>query len=344
MKMPGLSSLLRRARSTQSHTLPSAIASWALVFAAAVLPSKAHGASLYTEDFDDGNAATRWTTVTSGPVTSSNFAFDYTSELDFAGNPIGVPQAGQTTHTGLRLAANTGSAPGTGTIAGINAYANGLNLTTSAVMTFDMYAHFNDTGFGSTNYGTYGFYHSTTTGTFNSLGPVATSGYWFTDASDNGTSTAMRALEGGTQDNTAARYLDSSQNPGAVTSTTYQALFPDLDGAGGFSLAGYVLNRWVNVRLTRDMSTGLVTWEMKKPGDANYTQIYSVTDATQTQNSGTITLGMTDPFASLSGPNTYFLYDNVLVSELVPEPASSAMLGIALGSLLAGRRRRRFGR
>jgi hypothetical protein len=209
-------------------------------------------------------------------------------------------------------------------------------------MTFDMYAHFNDTGFGSTNYATFGFYHSTTNGTFNSLGPAATSGYWFTASSDNGTTSAMRGLEAGTQDNTASRYLDGSQNPGAAGSTTYKTLFPDQDGAGGFSIAGYTLNRWVNVRLTRDMTTGLVTWEMKNPGDVGYTTIYSVTDATQTQNTGTVTLGMTDPFASLSGPNTYFLYDNVVVSQL-PEPASSAVLGLAAGSLLAVRRRRRAG-
>lgn len=338
MKLNGQFFSLRAARYSRSHRVSFAIASAAFLVTVAVLHSQAISATLYTENFDDGNGATRWTTVSSGPVTSADFAYDYSSTLDFAGNPIGVPQAGQTTHTGLKLAANTGTTPGTGTIAGINAYANGLNLTTSVVMTFDMYAHFTDTGFGSTNYGTYGFYHSTQTGTFNSLGPVATSGYWFTNSSDNGTSTAMRALEVGTQDNTAARYLNSSQNPGAAGSVTYQSLFPDQDGAGGFSLAGYVLNRWVNVRLTRNMATGLVTWEMKNPSDASYTQIYSVTDATQTENSGTITLGMTDPFASLSGPNTFFLYDNVVVSE-IPEPASFVLLGVAMAAFLSVRRR-----
>ena len=341
MKMFDQSFLLRGARKAQNRPRPFAIASLVLFVAVALLHSQAQSAIIYSEDFDDGNASTRWTTVTAGTVTSSDYAFDYTTTLDFAGNPIGVPQTGQTTHTGLKLAANTGAAPGTGSIAGINSYANGLNLTTSAVMTFDMYAHFNDTGFGSTTYGTYGFYHSTQTGTFNSIsptGPVANSGYWFTNSSDNGTTTAMRALEAGTQDNTAARYLDSTQNPAAAGAVTYKALFPDQDGAAGFSIAGFILNRWVNVRLTRDMTTGLVKWEMKNPSDAGYTQIYSVTDATQTQNSGTITLGMTDPFASLSGPQTYFLYDNVVVSE-VPEPASLALLGIVMAALLTVRRR-----
>ncbi|MCC7476409.1 MAG: hypothetical protein IT425_13525 [Pirellulales bacterium] len=300
---------------------------WAVSTAAVAAP-------IFSEDFDDGNAATRWTTVSSNANTLANYAFDYSGVLDFNSNPIGVPQTGQTTHTGLKLAANLSGGTPAG-VAGINAYANGLNLTGSVVMTFDMYAYFNDTA-GSTIYGTYGFYHSTQTGTWNSLGSPATSGYWFTNSSDNGTSVAMRGLEVGTQDNTASRYLDGTQNPGSAAGVTYKALFPDLDGAGAKSMAGYVLNRWVNVRISRDMLTGDVKWEMKNPGDASYTQVYKVTDATQTQNSGTITLGMTDPFSSASGPNTYFIYDNVMV---IPEPSSLVLCFVGLASLLATRKR-----
>lgn len=302
-----------------------------------VCSAAANAGVVFHENFDDGNGATRWTTVASSAdplATSADYAFDYSGVLDFNGNPIGVPQSGQTTHTGLKLAANIN--PAAAGIAGINAYANGLDLTQSAVMTFDMYAYFADAG-GSTIYGTYGFYHSTQTGTWNSLGPTADSGYWFTNSSDNGTSSAMRGLEAAVQDNTASRYLDGTQNPGSAAGVTYQAMFPDLDGAGGNSIGGYVLNRWVNVRLTRDMATGEVKWEMKNPGDAAYTQIYSVIDATQTQNSGTITLGMTDPFASLSGPNTYYLYDNVVVTA-IPEPASLSLIGLSIVVLSVGRR------
>jgi hypothetical protein len=290
--------------------------------------------TLFNEDFDDGNAASRWTTVQKSADAGSNFAFDYTSvNSPIDSNPIGVPRPGQTTHTGLQLWANR-----TASVAnGINAYANSLNLTQSVQLDFDMYARFADTA-GSTIYGFGGAYHSTQDGTWNSINPAATSGYWFSTSSDNGTSRVYRAYEAGTEDQTAARYLSSTQGNGGAG---YQTLFPDQDAAGANSVAGTILNRWVNVRMTRDMGTGLVTWYMKNPNDANYTQIYSVTDATQTQNSGTVTVGMADPFnTSLSGLNTYFIFDNVSVVDL-PEPASLAVFALPAFLALAGRRRSR---
>jgi hypothetical protein len=288
-------------------------------------------APIFSENFDDGNAASRWTTVSTSADTGAVYNFDYSSVVDYNGASIGVPQAGQTSHTGLQMWANRSNAA----VAGVNAFANNLNLTGSVQMTFDMYAHFTDAG-GSTIYGTYGFYHTTTDGTWNSLGTPATSGYWFTTSSDNGTSTAYRALKAGSNLGTAANYLGGSQN-GATAG--YQALFPDQDDAGSNSVAGFILNRWVNVRMTRNTDTGEIKLEMKNPADGAYTQIYDFIDTAQTTPGGTITLGMTDPFSSLSGPGTYYLFDNVAVTAL-PEPASLSLIGAA-GLLLAQRRRRR---
>src|SRR5262249_25858621 len=127
MKIFGQFYFLSAARKGEIRGLDFVLVSLVFVFAGTLLLPEAHSATLYSEDFDDGNASTRWTTITSGVGTSSNFAFDYSAVTDFNGNLIGVPQAGQTTHTGLKLAANVSGTPGNGAVAGINAYANSLN-------------------------------------------------------------------------------------------------------------------------------------------------------------------------------------------------------------------------
>jgi hypothetical protein len=293
-------------------------------------------AATYNENFDDGAAAGRFTTVVSDPGRSdyvNDYAFDYSSL------GIGVPQAGQVTTKGLKLAANqTGNPTGTGAIAGVNAYVNGLSLTGSAVMTFDVYDYSGATG-SSTIYSTYGFYHSTQTGTFNSLGAAvapatatATSGYWFTTVPDTGSSNNYRALKVAATEGTVANYPAGSV---AASNAYYQTLFP---ANNANQLAGYIHNRWVNVRLTRDADTGLLKEEMKNPTDATWTTIFSINDLTNPQTSGTVTLGMTDPFASLSDVNQFYIYDNLVVTYAVPEPATLTA-ALAVGGLVMRRRR-----
>lgn len=292
-------------------------------------------ASTYTDNFDDHAAASRFTTVVSDP-THTDYVTNY--DFDYSSLGIGVPQAGQVSTTGLKLAANTTGTPtGTGAIAGVNAYVNGLNLTGSTVMTFDVYDYSGATG-ASTIYSTYGFYHSTQTGTFNSVGvatapatPTATSGYWFTTVPDTGSSNNYRALKAGATEGTVANFPGTANGSNAY----YQTLFPANNAS---QLAGYIHNRWVNVRLTHDVVTGLIKEEMKNPGDANWTTIFSINDLTTPQVGGTVTLGMTDPFASLSDVNQYYIYDNLVVTDLVPEPATLSV-AMAAGGLLLRRRR-----
>jgi len=207
-------------------------------------------------------------------------------------------------------------------------------------MEFDIYAHWTVAA-TSTNYAVYGFYHSTQTGTWNSISNgttilPASSGYWFTTSGDGGTTTDYRAHEAGANIGTAANYYGGTQDSAVTTnSPNWQTLFPDLDGAGARSVAGTIANRWVTIRITRD--GGSILWEMKNSGDANFVTAFSFTDATETNPDGTITVGMTDPFTSLSPADTFFIYDNISVTP-VPEPTSLALLG--LGGLALLRRRR----
>lgn len=290
-------------------------------------------AASYTENFDDGNAASRFDTVLQNSART-----DYTADyaFNYASLGIGLPQAGQTTTTGLKLAVNQTDAA----ITGIQSYVKGLNLTGGAVMTFDMYDYFGTGTGASTIYSTYGFYHTTETGLFNSSSAgittapatsLATSGYWFSTVPDSGSSSNYRALKVASNEGTAANYLSGSQ---AGTAAGYQTLFP---ANNANELAGYIRNRWVNVRITRDPDTGLIKEEMKNPEDADYTTIFSITDNTTPQTGGTVTLGMTDPFASASSTNAFYIYDNLQV-VYTPEPASLSLLGIAGIGLLTRRR------
>ena len=70
----------------------------------AALPGLSAAQVLYTETFDDGQAATRWTTSPSGnPAYAIDYAFDYATAS------IPVAPSGTST-TGLKMEVNTSGA------------------------------------------------------------------------------------------------------------------------------------------------------------------------------------------------------------------------------------------
>ena len=84
-------------------------------FLLATLPAVAAAQVFYSEDFQDGNAASRWTVSQAGGVNAADFAFDYST--------LGIPLAPNGTGTiGLKLEANLGP---TGTSSGIMAFPDG---------------------------------------------------------------------------------------------------------------------------------------------------------------------------------------------------------------------------
>lgn len=280
------------------------------------------------EGFEDGNAASRFTVVSTSADTEANFAVAYSGILNYNfGATIGNPDPNATGDLGLRLIANDG---GGGTVEGINVYYNNLNRTGTGALRFDMYMRFDEGNF-STEYGLAGFNHSTQTGTWNSLGPVATSGYWFSGSADGGTTRDYRFYKSGTEDQTAANYVGGSQGN---TGPGFSALFPDLDGADPLNDPGQLGNRWVQVELSYDSNTGQLLWKMKKLEDATWTTCYSKVDASPFQDTGTFQFGLTDPFSSQSQPGSYTLIDNVEMvnrAGLVLPRKETLVTGLAFG-------------
>lgn len=288
-------------------------------------------AQVFTDNFDDGAGASRWSHGTFAGDAMVNYAYDYGADLGYDGNLIGKPNGSQTTSIGMKFTAND-NAPTA--IDGAVAYTSGFfHGGGDIIVTFDMFMSYH-VAVASTEYALFGFNHTTTDGLYNSLGVVATSGNWMSVSGDGGTARDYRRYQSGTEDTTVANYIGGSQNNSPNAGLA--ALFPDLDGAG-FNAAGTPGNRWVNVRLTREADTNLVTWEMKKTTDVGYTLIYSLIDSANIQNTGRLAFGYVDPFGgSLSTADSFVIYDNI---NVVPEPATLAALGLGCAAMLRRRRK-----
>lgn len=106
--------------------------------ALALLPAVAPAQVFYSEDFQDGNAASRWTVSQAGGVNAADFAFDYST--------LGIPLAPNGTGTiGLKLEANLGP---TGASSGIMAFPDGQSFSTTSgsyTLLFDVWMNVQST-------------------------------------------------------------------------------------------------------------------------------------------------------------------------------------------------------
>ncbi|QDS98249.1 PEP-CTERM sorting domain-containing protein [Adhaeretor mobilis] len=159
-------------------------------------------AQLYTEDFDDGNASTRWTAhagvgaagaatpidtnFDAAPFTGVDGVTDDTSGFAFDYSTVGIPLApnsSSATTVGLKLQFNLF----TGLFGGFSVSPNSLNLTGDYSMTFDAWS--NTINSGGTNLSTFGLL---TAGT-SSNAVLNTDGVFFSYTSDGGSSADYRA-------------------------------------------------------------------------------------------------------------------------------------------------------
>lgn len=297
---------------------------WTLSLAAVLLIAMGGQvrAALFAEDFNDGNAASRWSVVSQQEVRpdgsllpdgSVDFAFDYSS--------LGIanPHGGADT-TGVFLQFNKTDQDGDeGESYGI--YPNGQSFSGMFQLRMDMFVY-NDGGAGSTEHGMAGIFldngNPVSPYEFGAVGgPLA---WVYSGEGGDGTGDLGRYAEGSASSTgytPLGDYADNPPIPGFVS---------DLGPAPASSPRG----SWVDVIVRSDGTT--VEWLL------NGAVVDTYDNSGGFYTAGNILVGGMDVFNSSNGNNGVVI-DNVSVT--VPEPTAVVMLLGSLAGIGALRRNRR---
>ncbi|WP_428389046.1 PEP-CTERM sorting domain-containing protein [Mucisphaera sp.] len=287
---------------------------FALAAALGLIASGSASAALITDNFEVDSSA-NYTVVSSDGDNTSTFAFDYVA----AGIPL-APRSNPGDTSGLKFTANDND----GSSSAITAFHNtAVAGAPGYKVTVDVWMNFVGTS-GTTEYANIGV--SGDGATANSIFlPIAGSGMFHSFTGDGGSGSDHRwfldSANGGplTVPGSDPSYLAGSANG---TAALYQGIFPEPEN----TVAGSPGNNWVTVELTVNQGSVQVAYNGTTVIDGVYTGSLD----------GLMSLGYADVFSSVSLPENFGVYDNLVV-EVVPEPASAALLGLA-GLALTRRR------
>ncbi|MBI1289962.1 hypothetical protein GC173_01790 [bacterium] len=276
----------------------------ALFCAGAILAASAASAASLSYDFNTDQSAS-FTSVVFGNAgtTSTDFSFDYST--------AGIPAAPSGTGTiGLRTAVNIAST-----------VANSLTLypdtTTLNVadgdwqMTFDAYVQFGDNAGATTEFVGFG---AQATKTFPGVGGDGDNGFNYILTCDGGSSNDYRYSSGTsspmTGDNTAPNWWGTGEVNNA--GTNWSAFFPVV----GSSVAGSPGLQWVTIRLTVKDAGATRIVAFKKPGDADFTTVSTITGGIG--SAANPCFGHADYFTGSAQTNQFVVFDNVVISDTGP--------------------------
>jgi len=267
-------------------------------------------------------SASAFDVIIEGDDSAANTSYNYSTYV--SGNPTAVvipaaPSAAGT--TGLRLDVNTTTA----SVDSITVYpvVSTLNLASgNFTLTFDVFPQHNgDAGgaTGSTEFFTWGAAAAPTNG--NTTG---TNGFVYALTGDGGSGTDARYFSGATTPLAAANIGAGAPNwwgADAVnnTATQWVAFYPN-DGTLGTPVAAAILagapgKQWTTVRLTVTNGGADRLVEFKKPGDAGFTAVSTITGGVG--SSARPFVGLLDLFTSVGNPGAdqFTVFDNIVISD-----------------------------
>jgi hypothetical protein len=309
-----------------------------LLAAMAALASPVLSAPLYSNDFDSDTTGSWTATGSSGVDFLADFYYDYSA--------IGVPAAPSGSSTrGMKLTANNSS----GVFGGFSVSPNGESFTGNYKVTFDLWQNYvgplGPGGSGTTQLSTYGIGTTGTTAAWLASSPQ--NQVIFAHTLDGGSAADYRAYSSAAPTSYSAGNAVYAAPGGAINESNayYTGAFPSVSapaaqlalfpGQTGSTSAGEASFAWRKVEI--DVRNDIAKWSI------DGTLIATVDLTTVTLGGNNIFFGHSDSNAgSSTDPNDSLLnvtlIDNV---QVIPEPSSFAIAGVAVLGLLALRRRSR---
>lgn len=310
------------------------------VMAASLTFSTAKAQTIFTESWDDGDGAMRW----SAPIVDAeNGLFDGTVDYAFDYSTLGVPSAPNSdgSTVGLFMEVNTTDQEGDeGESVAI--IASDLSIPDGDFsLSMDVYYNVFNAGGGTTEYGTFGVFASGPS----APGDDAINGDApFRFGLSDGDGLAFQATGEGGASNDVIRYVDpGNMNAGGETLGSSYDDIPFGDIPGVITGTGDPENpfsfgpeeTWVEVGISS--VAGMISFTM------NGYELDSYDNTGGELSGGSIMLGYSDPFNSVNSTDAdditnFLVVDNV--SMVVPEPASGPLMLVAVAFLGLVRRRR----
>ncbi len=273
------------------------ILAYAVVKGFVVEELSAGTAVFFEENFNDANAADRWSFTETGGTNVVDFAFDY----EAAGIPL---LEGETDGIGLKMAVNT-AAPGL--LSAVMAFPNGQSFEGEYVLSFDFWMNFQGTT-GTTEHAIFGAGHTSTAIQTPVAGTGSVDGTPGTGPSNNGIDYTM------TPDNGASRdvrvFVDGAELLGAAGGFADPNLqstqHPPYNNAYSGLVPG---NQWlaITIEVLADRTIFKVNG-----------QVWAET--MQVADPGNIMFGYIDFFGgSVADATSYLVFDNIKVAEIEEE-------------------------